>query len=237
MACCCIRSKSSLPPRALTLCCSLTCMPMLQLVQEEEVGKYVAPEQQEAQRGGPGSSGRGSRSARAARRQGQYDADAGRDDATAEHYSGGGAAGVSHAAEGRQAAEGSSAINRQSGQRGDAHGRLWEGTSGGAAHADAPAVAPAGPAAESTDGQHEPGFQHFSMKQHKHAGRGDRQREADGEGGMSPGRQASDSVGQLVVCEGDGQAGAAEVYRVNDCIISPHLRALSAGGGDHAAED
>lgn len=154
----------------------------------------MAPEQQEAQRGGPGGSGTGSSTAHAARRQGQYDADAGRDDAVAEHYSSGATVGVTDEAEGRQAAVGSSAINRQSGQRGDARGRLWEGTSGGAAHADAPAEAPAAPAADGTDGQHELGFQHFSMRQHKRAGRGGRQREADGEGGMSPGRQASGGV-------------------------------------------
>ena len=178
--------------------CSVVRLP--QLVQEEEVGEYVAPEQQEAQRHGAATQA-GSSSARAARRQGQYDADAGRQDAGAESYHAGAAGGASSAANGaggtpaagRQQAgattRGSSAINKQSGHRGDEHGRLWEGTSGGAAHADVSAEAPAGPAAEGTDGQPGPGFQHFSMQQDKQAGRGGKQAEEDGEGGASPGRQ------------------------------------------------
>lgn len=178
--------------------CSVVRLP--QLVQEEEVGEYVAPEQQEAQRHGAAAQA-GSSSARAARRQGQYDADAGRQDAGAESYRAGATGSTSNAAngaggepaEGQQqagAARGSSAINKQSSHRGGEHGRLWEGTSGGAAHADAAAEAPAGPAAEGTDGQPGAGFQHFSMKQHKQAaGRGGKQAEEDGEEGASPGRQ------------------------------------------------
>ncbi|PRW60300.1 alpha beta-hydrolase isoform B [Chlorella sorokiniana] len=87
-----------------------------QLVQEEEVGEYVAPEQQEAQRGGgPGCTSTSS---------------------------------------------------------------------------------------EGSDGQPEPGFQHFSMKQHKRAGGGGSEGEADEEGGMSPGRQVGEIMRHKIEQEG-----------------------------------
>lgn len=177
-----------------TMLASITYMP--QLVQDEEVGDFVAPEQQEAQRdgsaGSSSDSGRPHAPAGTGRRQGQYDADAGRDDAGAESYRPSASAGTAGASTtGQRASAGTSAANKQSSQRGDAQGRLWEGTSGGAARPDAEAAMPAGPGSEGTDGQPGPGFQHFSMRQQKRAGRGGQQTEADGEGEMSPGRQVS----------------------------------------------
>lgn len=167
-------------------------------MQEEDVGKYVAPEQQEAHRG----SGIGG-SASVARRQGQYDADTGRADAAAETFavgpsasaSGDGGAGTaSRGPASSDAAAGASAVNRQSSQRGDARGRLWAGTSSGAVHADEQAAAPAGPGSGHPEQQPEAGFQHFSMREHKHGGQ--RGKQGAGEAAacaddMSPGRQVS----------------------------------------------
>ena len=133
----------------------------LQLVEEEGVGGYSAPEQQQAGRGG---------SRGGAPRQLQYDGDAGFSGAGATSYGqaamhggrGGGCgagdaplhppvgvgddSGSGNDVEAQQAevsgpAGGSggsptSATNQQSAQQGGATGRLWEGTSGSAARSD-----------------------------------------------------------------------------------------------------
>lgn len=156
----------------------------MQLVGEEDVGSYRAPREQEAQRGGGSAGGEAGKQRRP---ETGNDADAGRSEPDTERFG----VGSAHPGRGERVAavsNGAPTANRQSSLEGGPAGRLWEGTSRGAADSDA--------AAGSTDAR--PGFQHHSVRQHK----GGRQREAAAQGQLSPGRQVGEIMRRKVEQEG-----------------------------------
>ena len=185
----------------------------LQLVQHEAVGDFTAPpEQQEARRDSRGSDG--------SRRGGQYDADAGSSAPQAEQYhlgAGTGRTSSARASSGpgpeRTASSGSSTANVQSPQQEGAAGRLWEGTSKGAAHSDDEAASEQARQQEqqAQDMQaNSTGFYHQSVQQ-RPGGKAGEQAAGDGQGGLkdaaershlSPGRQVGEIMRQKVQEEG-----------------------------------
>jgi hypothetical protein len=163
-------------------------------VQDEELGDFTAPEQQDARRDGPPARGGSS----------QYDADAGSSSPGAEHYprsgngsasSGGGSSRGSAASSSGYRANGSEGTNKQSSQRAGAGGRLWEGTSPDATQ----------PNPEEGQQQQREKFQHVSVQQRRKGAAPPSKPGADsgdGEGDQSPGRQVGDIMRRLIEEEG-----------------------------------